>query len=56
MITRIVPGWVNGNPEYRVYVNQEVVAQFQTEKEANDYLTKLKLEKASIADDEDQSA
>jgi hypothetical protein len=56
MTTQIVKGWVNQVEEYRVYVNQEVVAQFKTELEAIDYVAKLKLEKASIADDEHQSA
>jgi hypothetical protein len=56
MTAQIVKGWTNQVEEYRVYVNQKVVAQFKTELEAIDYVAKLKLEKASIADDEHQSA
>lgn len=56
MVTRIVQGWTNGNEEYRVYVNQEKTAQFKTKEEAEKYVAKLKLEKATIADDEHQSA
>jgi ribosomal protein S4E len=54
MKTQIVRGWTNGNEEYRVYVNQEKAAQFKTEEEAKNYVSKLKIEKASIADDEQQ--
>jgi hypothetical protein len=59
MKIEIVKGWTNGNEEYRVYVNQNWVMQFSTYQEAFDYSEKLKqmnIEKASIADDEDQSA
>ena len=59
MKIEIVKGWTNGNEEYRVYVNQNWVMQFSTYQEAFDYSKKLKqmnIEKASIADDEDQSA
>lgn len=55
MKTQIVKGWTNGIEEYRVYVNQEKTAQFKTEKEAEEYIAKLKLEKATIADDEQPS-
>ena len=59
MKIEIVKGWTNGNEEYRVYVNQNWVMQFPTYQEALDYQEKLKqmnIEKATIADDEDQSA
>jgi len=59
MKIEIVKGWTNGSEEYRVYVNQNWVMQFSTYQEAFDYSEKLKqmnIEKASIADDEDQSA
>jgi hypothetical protein len=59
MKIEIVKGWTNGNEEYRVYVNQNWVIQFPTYQEAFDYQEKLKqmnIEKATIADDEDQSA
>lgn len=59
MKIEIVKGWTNGTEEYRVYVNQNWVMQFSTYQEAFDYSEKLKqmnIEKASIADDEDQSA
>lgn len=59
MKTQIVKGWTNGIEEYRVYVNQIKAVQFPTHQEAFLYVEKLKqmnLEKATIADDEDQSA
>jgi hypothetical protein len=59
MKIEIVKGWTNGNEEYRVYVNQNWVMQFPTYQEALNYQEKLKqmnIEKATIADDEDQSA
>jgi hypothetical protein len=59
MRTQIVKGWTNGKEEYRVYVNQVVAIQFPTYQEAFLYVEKLKqmnIEKATIADDEDQSA
>ena len=59
MKIQIVKGWTNGNEEYRVYVNQNWVMQFPTYQEALNYQEKLKqmnIEKATIADDEDQSA
>ena len=59
MKIEIIKGWTNGSEEYRVYVNQNWVMQFSTYQEAFDYSEKLKqmnIEKASIADDEDQSA
>lgn len=52
MITQIVKGWTNGKEEYRIYVNTKWITQFKTEEEAKAYLEKLKIEKASIADDE----
>lgn len=59
MKTQIVKGWTNGIEEYRVYVNQVKAVQFSTYQEAFLYVEKLKqmnIEKATIADDEDQSA
>jgi hypothetical protein len=59
MKIEIIKGWTNGNEEYRVYVNQNWVMQFPTYQEALNYQEKLKqmnIEKATIADDEDQSA
>lgn len=52
MTVQIVKGWTNGNEEYRVYVNQERTIDFKTKEEAEAYAEKLKLEKATIADDE----
>lgn len=59
MKIEIVKGWTNGQEEYRIYVNQNWVMQFPTYQEALDYQERVKqmnLEKATIADDEDQSA
>jgi lipase chaperone LimK len=59
MKTQIVKGWTNGTEEYRVYVNQLKAVQFSTYQEAFLYVEKLKqlsIEKATVADDEDQSA
>lgn len=59
MKIEIVKGWTNGKEEYRVYVNQNWVMQFSTYQEALDHQEKLKqmnIEKATIADDEHQSA
>ena len=49
---QIVEGYTNGNREYRVYVNMYWVSQFKTREQAEEYIKKLKLEKASLADDE----
>lgn len=59
MNIQIVKGWTNGTEEYRVYVNQVKAVQFSTHQEAFLYVEKLKqmnIEKATIADDEHQSA
>jgi hypothetical protein len=56
MKTEIVKGWLNSEEHYRVYINWKREADFKTEEEAKAYLakrlTQIKLEKASIADDE----
>lgn len=50
----IIEGYTNQNREFRVYVNMNWVTQFPTREEAEEYVKRLKEEKASIADDEHQ--
>ena len=51
----IVEGYTNGKKEWRVYVNQKWVEQFESHDEAMAFkirLLQMKIEKASIATDE----